>query len=528
MAQIKKSGPSDAALSGMARPTKAEDGQEFGVATSFPVTSYDNFAAIAPDHMEGQSVYLLGKAEGAVPVEKLIEMRRRDAQTRSLLRLLILPILACTADGQWVAPEDVKDSEKEVEFANQMFSLPPYSGGMSVPLNLVVKQHLLALVEGFSVFEEVRYVPKVGPLKGKWCLRKLAHRNASTIRFLVDDHGGFAGVVQRARKPDNTILETPIAQPDVLFYTMHPEENPYYGVSMFESSWYNYDIKSKLYYVAQVAAQINAVSGRVGSYPHHATPTQRNAFSKALSDFAFNNSLMLPPGFDLKPFQSSGTFPFLDFIKYHNSQQAKSVLLQFADSDQRLAVIENGGADASADFFIQALESIMDDIAQTWSVHLMPKYIDWNFGSGKYPVWKFGSLSDSARDVVKEIFTSIVTSGILNCTPEFMRETEERLAARLGYDIDYEAIREREAEAAEAAAAQQEAEALAAERLPEEEEAGVPGEDSAPEAVDEDVALSGRAAVDDLVRMASELQQSGYFQVGRDAEYENLDDDGQA
>lgn len=848
-----------------AKPKPSELGTEFGVAASFPVTTFESFSFGQTGTSSG--VFLLGNRANSVPVDKLIEMRRRDSMTRMLLRMFILPILSCAADGEWVSPDDVKGAEKEVEFANLMFRLPPYAGGMSASLNLVLRQTLLALVEGFSVFEEVRVVPDHGPLKGKITLRKMAHRDSSTIRFLVDEHGGFNGVVQKATYPDGTTREQVVPRDKVLFYTCftgdtevslldgtevpisevvrrvqsgeelwsysvkdgrvvpgrithgqsmgvrslvavtldngevvrctpehrwmlrdgsykaaedlvegdalmplyrrsqglgraskqyeqvyhpgaggwqfthravsdflygpcesgqlthhkdvnafnnapnnlqrvtfeehrqihadmsaacskvmkakwsdpnwrakqisvlnspeyvakqraahtserraatgermrawmlenaphtrrdvtveliadvareqfglaetaavlgvhpdtvlsriresgkaqswaefsdllgiatpvrlsgsvvfdyltsevedevrsadggwvrvgfvesyreqqtirkwfltnpayglkykfrrgeffvaaaearapqylnhkvvsverlgdqaqeevfditvedhhnfalsagvfvhncQPEENAMYGVSMFESAWYNYDTKSKLYYVAHVAAQMAAVPGRIGTYPMGASPSQVNAFKKALSEFAFNTSLTVPQGWNVSPFSSAGQFNFLEYINHHSQQQAKSVLLQFADSDQRLAVIENGGADASADFFLQALESIMDDIAEVWSIHLMPKYIDWNFGSGKYPIWRFGRISDSARDTIKEVFTSIVTSSVLNCTPEFMRQSEEKLAKRLGYDIDYTAVREREEQAAEQQAQLAEAQA---------------------------------------------------------------------
>lgn len=514
----------------MAKPKESELGEEMGVSQSFPVSSYETFAygTNFQELSKDAGAFLLGRSPNAVPVEKLIEMRRRDSQTRMLLRMFTLPILSCLQEGEWVMPPDVKGGEKEVEFANQMFRLPPYAGGMTSSLSLVLKQTLLMLVEGFSVFEEVRQVPKSGPLKGKIVLRKMAHRNASTIRFVVDDHGGFNGIVQEAYRPDGTKLSVGIPKENVLFHTCMPEENPYYGVSLFESAWYNYDIKSKMYYVAHIAAQMGAVPGRVGTVPMHASKSEKAAFSRALKDFAFNNSMMLPAGYGLTPFNSTSGFDFLKYIDHHSMQQAKSVLLQFAESQNRLAVIENGGNDASADFFIQSLESIMDDISEAWSHHLMPKYIDWNFGSAKYPVWKFGPISDSARDVIAETFRAIVTSSFLNCTPEFMREVEEKLAARLGLDIDYKAIREREQEAAEQQAeiAEAEAEAEQAAQAPEPEaegegEQGPPQGGNAPSgpAPEAPVGLSGytedvssvRDSVDDLVKMAQDLVAASPF-----------------
>lgn len=531
---------------GMAKPLPSELGDEMGVSQSFPVTTYENFAYGTDFQKMSKDggAYLLGRSPNAVPLEKLIEMRRRDSQTRMLLRMFTLPILSCLAEGEWVMPNDVEGGEKETEFANQMFRLPPHAGGMSSSMSLILRQTLLSLVEGFSVFEEVRQIPKAGPLKGKIVLRKMAHRNSSTIRFLVDDHGGFNGVVQEAYKPTGEKISKTIPKEKILYYTHAPEENHLYGVSLFESAWYNYDIKSKLYYVAHIAAQMSAVPGRVGVMPQSATKGEKAAFQKALRDFAFNNSLTLPHGFDVKPFNSASSFDFLQYINHHNMQQAKSVLLQFSESEQRLAVIENGGNDASADFFIQSLESIMDDIAQVWTNYLMPKYIDWNFGSGKYPEWRFGAISDSAREAVQSTFNTIVTSSFLNCTPEFMREVEEKLAGSLGLDIDYQAIREREEAAAEAQAEMQLAEAEAAEaaaaagQVPPGEEGGQAPEEGGqppqggppqqgppqqgPPQPPGPAQLSVQNSVDDLVSMAQAIAMGSNFlpTTGPDPEFD--------
>lgn len=433
----------------IAKPKPSELGEEMGILASFPVTSYDSFA-YGQSFSNNSGAFLASRDRHSVPVEDLVRMRRRDYQTRALLRMFILPILSCVEDAEWVAGEyGAGKGEKEAQFANDMFRTPPHAGGMTSTLHLIIRQMLLALVEGFSAFEEVYQIPTKGPLKGKIVLRKLAHRDSTTVQFIVDDKGGFNGIYQKAKGPDGKDIRVHIEKEKVLFFANQREENPFYGVSLFEAAWYSYDVKAKMYYVAHIAAQLAAVPGRIGTHPLSASPAEKAAFRRMLSDFAFNSSAVLPEGFKVEPFTSQTGFNFLELINHHSKAQAKSVLLQFADSDQRLAVIENGGADASADFFVQALESIMAEISEIFSFHLMPKFIDWNFGTGNYPVWRFGKLSDSSRDTIKEVFNLIVTSSVLNCTPEFMREAEEKLAHRLGFDIDYAEIRKREEEAAE-------------------------------------------------------------------------------
>ena len=439
---------------------KVYEGLEIGSLQSFPATTWDTFA-YGRASVTANGTYKIGNKSNAVPLHDLIEMRRRDGQTRALLRLFTLPILACLNEAKWVAPDYADDADAEVEFANQMFRLPPSAGGMTSSLNTILRYTLLSLLEGFSVFEEVRQVPEKGPLKGKIVLRKLAHRDASTIQFRVDKKGGFAGVTQTFKNMDGETEEVTIDKDKCWYYTVNEEENPFYGVSMFETAWYHYDIKTKLYFIAHVAAQFAAVPGRLGTYPSSAKNTAvRQQFDAALRNFAFNTSMSMPEGFSVSPFNANTNFNFIGLIDHHAHQQAKSVLMQFADSDNRMVLIDNGKADASADMYVQMLEAIMQQIAESWTNYLMPKYIDWNFGTENYPVWKFGNITDQARDAIKDVFTSVVTSSVLNCTPEFVRELEKKLTKRLGLDINYEEIEKHEAEAArlqaEEAALQQE------------------------------------------------------------------------
>ena len=265
----------------------------------------------------------------------------------------------------------------------------------------------------------------------------------------------MAGVRQTDRTADNEVVEIDIEGDKCWYYAANSEENPFYGVSMFETAWYHYDIKTKLYYIAHIASQFAAVPGRIGTYPQSVQNTPAaNDFAKALANFAFNTSLAVPEGYEVQPFNASSQFDFIKLIDHHAHMQAKSVLMQFADNENRMVLIDNGKADASADMYVKALEAIMNQIAESWSQHLMPKYIDWNFGTNNYPVFKFGQLSDSARDSIKEVFQAVVTSSVLNCTPEFVRELEKKLTMRLGLDVNYEEIEKHEKEAAKQAAEQ--------------------------------------------------------------------------
>ena len=445
-------------------PDDSDSNIQMGIQADFPGSTWDNFAW-NQNNKAKDGVFLLGKNTHSVPLEKLREMRVKDAQTRSLWRLFSMPIESCLKEGKWVKAPWVEDGDDEVDFANMMFRTPAQAGGMDTPIELILKQTLLAIIEGFAAFEEVYHMPKTGPMKGKWTLAGLEYRDSRTVNILVDKWGKYAGIRQQARRPDGSLLDVEIPKNKTVLFTVGAEENPYVGVSMFESAWFHFETKKKLYYLAQKSAEFAAVPGRIGTYPAAGTtPAKRAAFAAAIKDFTFNTSMMIPEGYKVEPFPTTIGFDFIKMIEHHSHMQAKSVLLQFMDNDNRLAIIDNGGQDASADMFVQGLMSIMNSIAQLWTTKLMPKFIDWNFDSGKYPIWQFGELTDSARGAIETAFTTMVTSSTLNSTPEFFRGIEKSMSSRLGLDIDYKEIEKREEAAAKKAAelAKAEADALAA------------------------------------------------------------------
>lgn len=448
-----------------------------------------------------------------IPLDDLVEMRRRDGQARALVRLFILPILAAFADGEWIAPDGGDDDAKEeVEFANNLWNLPPQAGGMTTSKMSFLKKSLQALTDGFAVFEEVRQVPEDGPLKGKITIRKLAYRDPRTIRFRVDKKGGFDGVRQVA-SINGQAVDIHIPKEKCWYWTCNAEENPYYGVSMFESAYYHYEIKKKLYYIAHLAAQFAAVPGRIGTIPKGADPRVVQAFKQSLMNFAFNTAMVAPEGYEVTPFNGHTGFDFIKLIDHHNHMMSKSVLAAFLDQEARTALVDLASSDPSTDFFIMALESLMDDLAESWSTYIMPKYIDWNFGTKKYPVFKFGQLSEPAKDTIKELFTAVVTSSVLNSTPEFVRELEKKLTTSLDLDIDYDEIEKQEKEAAEeeASKAEQEAQQMlndpnAPGGPPNGSPATAGGVDLADDIEDPDATVAAaNPSIDDLVAAAQRL-----------------------
>jgi hypothetical protein len=286
-------------------------------------------------------------------------------------------------------------------------------------------------------------------LSDKITLQKLAYRDPRTVFVLTDDKGGYNGFRQRANTPKGVIdVQIPIKQS--ILFTAQGELNPYYGVSFFESAYPHFDAKRKLYYIAHLAAQFAAVPGRIGTVPEQATAAEIAEFKRALADFAFNTAMVKRASYVVEDFKGSANFDFIKLIDHHNTMMAKSVLAQFFSDDKRTVLIENTKQDASADLFLLCMETVASDLAETLSAYLMPQLIDWNFGSGKYPRFVPGKLSDSTRDLIIDMFKTFAVASVMNATPELIREMEKRVARSLDINIDYDEIANMEQQQAEA------------------------------------------------------------------------------
>lgn len=380
-----------------------------------------------------------------VTVAQLMTMRRTDGQARSLNRLLTHPILAALDNAKVLKPKS--GGAAETKFCENALYLPYQGGGMLTTFRKFIAQVLLALNDGFAPFEIVPYVPETGPLKGKWTFRKLAYRPANTVSFLVDENDEFAGFNQRTVH-NNQLIDVDIERTYAMYYAAQEEEAPFYGRSYLEAAYKHYDKKEKLYYLMHLAAQRAAVGTRVGKYPKGGMNNKKFAeFKNALADLRSAGYAMIPEDHEIDNLHEVTGWDFLAAINHHNSQMSKSVLAQFNDDQQ------GSGGDASLidfgkqsdEMFLLMIRSIMNDIEDLVNNELMTRLVDWNFGSSKYPTWRFGELTDEQQALIVDTFNKVSTAGQSYLgTPDFVRKLEERLSEKLGLDVNYDSIANKE------------------------------------------------------------------------------------
>jgi hypothetical protein len=87
------------------------------------------------------------------------------------------------------------------------------------------------------------------------------------------------------------------------------------------------------------------------------------------------------------------------------------------------------------------LQTIMGEIEEVINTKLIPRFIDWNFDSGKYPRFQFGSLTEEQKSALVDIFKTLAVAGqSLTIRPEFVHELEKQVAEEFGLEIDWNAI----------------------------------------------------------------------------------------
>jgi hypothetical protein len=382
-----------------------------------------------------------------VTIAQLVRMRQTDGQARALYRLLTLPIRAALQNATFTPASNVEGGEAESEFIDQLFNLPPNAGGMSVPFTRIIAQMLQAIFDGYAPFEMVYWQPSVGPLKGKWTLKKLNYLPAQTVRFLVTQDGSFDGFRQVTQKPGGKLVDVKIPRDSCVYYAAQEEENRFYGLSYFQSAYYHFDKKVKPYYLMHLAAQRSAVGTRVGTVPEDHQPEELTMFRQGLSDLGVAQWMTMPENYNVELLKEGGSFDFLSYINHHNSQMSKSILAAFFDENQ------GTGGDASlVDFgkqtdslFVMMLQTIMTEIASIINHYIIPRFIDWNFNSAKYPEFHWGPFTDDQKAAIQDVFTSLAGIQGGNFTKEFFRELEKKVSTEFGLEIDYETI-EREEE----------------------------------------------------------------------------------
>ena len=356
---------------------------ELGIAREGVITSYE--AEENPDDL-GPETY--------------IEMQRNDGEVQAIVRLLTLPIKATPFH---ILPAEGDKGERD--FIETNFTSPPEMGGMTTPLPFIIADMTRAIFEGFRLYEKIARIIQEGPYKNKVSWRKLAPRDAQTVKLKADKNGGFNGAHQTATFGGN-IVSVDLPPEKCMLFTFQKEKHWLYGESILKTAFYHYDKKHKLYYIAHKKAEIEALGLKILKINQTLTPTERTAAETVVDTIGINSRITLPPGVELEIQRGGGGYDPLPLIEHHDTMMARSALTQALD--QVKYAYPYGKGTASSQFLILALESIMAEMAATINTYAIAPLIDFNFGTRAYPKIQFEKIADVARVFLREVFDKIM------------------------------------------------------------------------------------------------------------------------
>ena len=350
-------------------------------------------------------------------------MRRQDAQVKSVLKAITLPIMATS----WYVDPNGADAEVVAFVANDL-GLPVRGQSaadrprqrdrfsMSEHLRLA----LTMLTYGHSFFEQVY---RIG-IDGLFHLRKLGWRPPWTIRkFTVAPDGGLTSITQRSSLSGLMAPEIPVDR--LVAYVNEREGGDWTGQSAIRPAYKDWVLKDLILRIQTQSADRNGMGVSVykgAEIPDTGDDVENK--NRADSDLASGLDIAtqvrsgeaagaaIPHGaeFDLKGV--TGKLPDLDGpIRYHDEQIARSVLAHFLNLGTETGSWALGST--FADFFAQSLQGVAVAVADTFTAHVIEDLVDVNFGvDARAPRLAFDSIGAKHMPGAQDIAT-LVAQGVL-------------------------------------------------------------------------------------------------------------------
>lgn len=377
-----------------------------------------------------------------ISIKDYRRMLDSDTTVEALYNIFTMSILAATyhidADS-----EDV--DEAQAEFVRRNLLEPPHKGGMQTPMNLFIDQSLIAIYEGFALFEKVYELRD-----GKLVLKRLAHRDSTTLTLIRDEVGGFGGAKQQTTDATGAFQEVTIPAYKCFLFTYGKNRNYLYGRSAFKSLYPRYDKKRRLEYLDSVALQADAIKPKVLKRTVDGVVSEqlkkaRNKALEVLGRLGKHNSVAsIPYGYELDVLNTEGRDPHQS-IERQNSEMARAFHASVILTATQGSASNVGSYSLSTnqkDLLQTAITGVMRLLESHINQYLIADLIDLNFAERHYPEFHFDTPDESIISAVFEAFKLLVQKDKIS--DDIATGIEESTATRLGIDLD--AIKKRRQE----------------------------------------------------------------------------------
>ena len=352
----------------------------------------------------------------------------KDPTVEGLFNIVTMPILA--SEYQIVAENEDENAKIQAEFVRKNLFESSFKGGIETPFDLFLDEAMLALADGFAVWEKVYRLNKDGKLE----LKKLALRDSLSVE-LEAEKGEYVGVRQTLE--DGGVVEIPAYK--TFLFTHNKKFNRLYGRSILNSLYKNYDKKQKLEYLDSIALQNDAIKPKILTETQEHLGVGSGAMRKiihAIGKFGKTNSAVsVPFGYDVKTLESDGRDPHQS-IERQKSEMAFAFMANFMllGAQGKSSSGSYALSNTQAGIFQMSLQSILDKLEAHINQYIIADLIDLNFAEPHYPQFKFAKLDKSKIESIFEIFKKMVDKD--KVSDEVVKQVEDEVANQLGFQIE--------------------------------------------------------------------------------------------
>ena len=338
------------------------------------------------------------------------QMRRSDATIQALEHAITLPIRA--TDWRIEPASDSPTAQEAADLiSNNLF------GGMTITFDDFLREALLALFYGFVVFEKVfeerdNYIV--------W--RKFASRHPQTVdRFLFDETGGLAGIVQKGFDPQGVYRQVEIPIDKLLIFIWRKEFGNPYGVSVLRAAYKHWFLKDLFYKLQAIALERWAVGVPWGKVPPGTSELDKQVFIQLLENLRSHEkaAIVTPTDYAIEILGSQegsrAAQAFMDAITHQDTMIVKAVLAQFLNLGQG----DVGSWALSKDhsqLFLMTLNAVAQWFADTINRYAIPQLCIFNFGEDftEFPELTFTDLRlVLQREEIADVVAKLVQSTVL-------------------------------------------------------------------------------------------------------------------
>lgn len=349
----------------------------------------------------------------------------KDPTIEGLFNIVTMPILA--SEYQIIAENEDENAKTQADFVRKNLFESSFKGGIETPFDLFLDEAMLALADGFAVWEKVYRLNKDGKLE----LKKLALRDSLGVE-LEAEKGEYVGVKQTLE--DGGVVEIPAYK--TFLFTHNKKFNRLYGRSILNSLYKNYDKKQKLEYLDSIALQNDAIKPKILTETQEHLGVGSGAMRKiihAIGKFGKTNSAVsVPFGYDIKTLESDGRDPHQS-IERQKSEMAFAFMANFMllGAQGKSSSGSYALSNTQAGIFQMSLQSILDKLEAHINQYIIADLIDLNFAEPHYPQFKFAKLDKSKIESIFEIFKKMVDKD--KVSDEVVKQVEDEVANQLGF-----------------------------------------------------------------------------------------------